>query len=779
MPRILSLLIAACAAITVMAQVAPLNTTLLGHLTYPDQLSALRGIAHNNHEYAIVGTYSGLSFVDVTNPTNPTEVFFHPGPQSIWREPYTYNAHAYTVSEGGGGLQMIDMSPLPGSTNLNTGAYFGSTYPFTKGHTMFIDENGVAYIFGADNGVGGAIMLDLSDPMNPVELGRWNQYYVHDGYVRNDTLWAACILDGLAVMVDVSNKQNPQIITQWQTPSAFTHNIWPSADGHYAFTTDEVTAAYVTAYDISNLQNVVEVDRIRNILSQDVIPHNTHWRNGFLINSNYRDGVTIVDVNDPTNMVTTGWYDTTPLEGNGFNGVWEAWPFLPSGNILAGDMELGLFVIGPTYVQACRLKGTVTDASNGNPLNGAVITITGPGTNTTTDIFGHYATGYATAGNYSVLFERAGYLPQTINNVQLINGNTLTLDVQLIPATPFAQTFKVVDAQTNQGIANAQVQVHNAFFNLTGITNASGNLTFDTFYEATYEVNAAIWGHKEICQNFNILENTGVVTLALEAGYADHFNFDLGWSVTSTATAGLWERGVPLATDYNGEVCNPGTDADGDCGNKAYVTGNGGGQAGFDDVDGGETVLTSPIMDFTTMAHPFVRFSYWFFNAGGNGSPNDLFEVHIDNGQTTTLLGSLPQAQWARVIFNVANFISVTNQMSINVRVADVEPGHLVEGGFDFFEVTDSINLAVTELTPSAHFSLTPNPTAGNGTDLYLAGVEKAQLRLIDLTGRTIETKSLISGRNPIGEQLPKGIYLVEVFGNGFCQTRKLVVSGL
>lgn len=769
---------AVCAAVTVTAQVAPFNTTLLGHLAYPDQLSALRGMAHNNREYAVVGTYTGLSIVDVTDPASPQEVFFHPGPESIWREPFTYNGHAYTVSEGGGGLQMINMGPLPGSNNLQTSAYFGSTYAFTTGHTMFIDENGVAYIFGADNGVGGAIMLDLSDPMNPVELGRWDQYYVHDGCVRNDTLWAACILDGIAVMVDVSDKQNPQVITQWQTPSAFTHNIWPSADGNYAFTTDEVTGAYVTAYDISNLQNVVEVDRIHNILSQDVIPHNTHWINGYLVTSNYRDGVMIKDVSDPTNMIPIGWYDTTPLEGNGFNGVWEAWPFLPSGNILAGDMELGLFIIGPTYVQACRLEGTVTDASNGNPLNGAIITITGPGTTANTNLFGQYATGYATAGSYSVTFERAGYLTQTMNNVQLVNGTTLTLDAQLIPATPFTQTFKVIDAQTNQGIANAQVQVHNSFFNLSGITNASGNLTFDTFYEANYEVNAAIWGHKERCQNFNILENTGIVTIALDSGYADHFSFDLGWTVSNTASAGLWERGLPAATEFNGEVSNPGTDADADCGNIAYTTGNAGGQAGSDDVDGGETVLTSPVMDFSGMTHPFVRFRYWFFNAGGNGATNDLFEVRIDNGQTSALLGSMPQAQWLTASFNVENFIASTNQMRLKVRVADVEPGHLVEGGFDFFEVIDSTNLSVNELTTLAHFSMAPNPTNGMGTDLYLHGAEQAQVRLIDLAGRIIETKSLISGRNRIGEQLPKGIYLVEVFGNGFSQTRKLVVSG-
>ncbi|NBX78888.1 MAG: hypothetical protein EBQ94_00645, partial [Flavobacteriales bacterium] len=42
------------------------------------------------NEYAIVGTTKGTSIVNVSNPSNPTEVFWLPGTESIWRDPCVY-----------------------------------------------------------------------------------------------------------------------------------------------------------------------------------------------------------------------------------------------------------------------------------------------------------------------------------------------------------------------------------------------------------------------------------------------------------------------------------------------------------------------------------------------------------------------------------------------------------------------------------------------------------------------------------------------------------------
>ena len=65
---------------------------------------------------------------------------------------------------------------------------------------------------------------------------------------------------------------------------------------------------------------------------------------------------------------------------------------------------------------------------------------------------------------------------------------------------------------------------------------------------------------------------------------------------------------------------NPEDDSQ-DCGVQAYITGNGGGQVGNDDVDDGTTVLTSPIFDLTAYGDPHVTFERWFFNDGGSSNP--------------------------------------------------------------------------------------------------------------------------------------------------------------
>ena len=62
-------------------------------------------------------------------------------------------------------------------------------------HNIYIDENGVAYIFGASSNNGsspsdGAIFLDVdTDPINPIFLGEWNDFYIHDGMARGDTMY--------------------------------------------------------------------------------------------------------------------------------------------------------------------------------------------------------------------------------------------------------------------------------------------------------------------------------------------------------------------------------------------------------------------------------------------------------------------------------------------------------------------------------------------------------------------------------------------------------------
>ena len=323
MKRTLLLLNFLCLSVFITS--AQVNLTQVGKLPYSENLSDIWGYATGSNEYALVGVWDAFSVVDITTPSNPVEIFSEPGPPSTWRDIKVWNDHAYVIHDSPSmgapsvGLLIVDLSPLPQSTTLTTTYYTGSTYPFTQCHNLYIDENGIMYIFGADNGVGGCIMYDLSNPTAPVELGQWDEYYVHDGMVRGDTLWASCISNGFQAVVDVSNKSNPTMIANWNTPNNFTHNCWISDDGDYLYTTDEVSGAFVAGYDVSDLTNVTETDRVQPDAGSGVIPHNTHFIDEYVVTSWYTSGLRIHDVSRPDNMIEVAFFDTSPLfSGNGF-----------------------------------------------------------------------------------------------------------------------------------------------------------------------------------------------------------------------------------------------------------------------------------------------------------------------------------------------------------------------------------------------------------------------------------------------------------------------------
>ncbi|NOX87054.1 MAG: choice-of-anchor B family protein [Chlorobi bacterium] len=426
------------------------NVTLLGKFTYTNDLSDIWGyVDDDGNEYALVGTISGLSIVDVTNPDSLAEVHFEPGVTSVWRDIKTWDNYAYVSTEGGGGITIIDLSPLPGTITTST-TFTGSAYPFTRSHNVYIDESGKLYIFGSNYGLGGAIICDLTaDPMNPVELGVYDENYFHDGMVRGDTLWGAAIYQGKLMAVDVSDPANPVTLGSAQTPGNFTHNIWVSDNGQNVFTTDEESGAYITAFDVSDMNDIYETDRVRSNPGSGVIPHNVHVQNNYLVTSYYTDGVVIHDASRPGNVIEVGNYDTSPqYSGNGFHGCWGAYPFLPSGNILASDIEEGLYVLGPDYKRACYVEGTVTDSITGLPLESVSVTILETDISTTTGADGSYAFGTVEAGTYDIEYALTNYPSDTVKNVSLVNGELTIINVALLSVftglTPNSEDIRLV-----------------------------------------------------------------------------------------------------------------------------------------------------------------------------------------------------------------------------------------------------------------------------------------------------------------------------------------------
>ncbi len=321
------------------------------------------------NEYAIVGLVEGVDIVDINDPENPKVLFFIEGKRSTWRDVKTTpNGYAYVVNESGDGLMIINLNMLPQKVEWDLDATH-----FSKAHNIYIDEYNIAYIAGSNNHRG-FIALDLNnDPLKPEKIGFY-ETYCHDIYVRENIAYTSEIYRGAFGIIDVRKKSEVPKIAEQKTFNSFTHNVWPSEDGNYLYTTDEVSNGTVGSYDISDFKDINVLDNFySNQTAFDPIPHNTHVKGNYLYTSHYTEGIQVIDATDPQNLKLAEFYDTYPVDTVPplFRGCWGAFPFLPSGNIICSDRQNGLFVLGSAFLNPINISGTVREKSTGLKIENA------------------------------------------------------------------------------------------------------------------------------------------------------------------------------------------------------------------------------------------------------------------------------------------------------------------------------------------------------------------------------------------------------------------------
>ncbi|HMN96422.1 MAG TPA: hypothetical protein PKC43_11190 [Phycisphaerales bacterium] len=173
----------------------------------------------------------------------------------------------------------------------------------------------------------------------------------------------------------------------------------------------------------------------------------------------------------------------------------------------------------------------------------------------------------------------------------------------------------------------------------------------------------------------------------LVESFADDFNTDLGWTVFNgpLLTDGAWERGIPFQIGCNRGAPEVDADGSGFC----YLTDNP--PSGCNsDVDGGPTILTSPLLD-ATVPNAHIEYWRWFSNNLGNAPFQDVFVVQVSGnggGSWTTLesvgpAGQEVQGGWYFKRFRIADVIAPTDQFRIRFIADDAEPGSVVEAAVD------------------------------------------------------------------------------------------------
>lgn len=371
--HILAILLFAC-IFNLQAQYPASNFTLIGQLDpetgFNNQGNKYSGCwgwyqAGKNKEYAILGSQAGTYWVDVTNPATPTVSAYKAGAVSgaTWREIKTYQNYCYVISDdfGPNTFQIFDMQYLPDSVSK----VYDSNTLFKKAHAAWVDGNKL-YLSSVtttlNNNVSTLNVYSLANPASPTLLRRLEQDYsfinlVHDSYVRNDTVFASCAYQGLYVFKFTAANTFSLLGSLNSYPFAgYNHSSALTPNGQTLVFMDEVPDGLpIKVADVSNLANM-QVLATTNQFAQTT-PHNPFMLNNqYCLAASYQEGLQLYDISNPSAPILAGYFDTYPQGGgnvnnwgfNAYNGLWGAYPWLPSNVIIGLDMSNGLFLLKTT-----------------------------------------------------------------------------------------------------------------------------------------------------------------------------------------------------------------------------------------------------------------------------------------------------------------------------------------------------------------------------------------------------------------------------------------------
>ncbi len=398
------------------------SVNLLSHVAFQDmQLNASSAIdiwgfvdLNTQREYALIGLNNGTAVFDVTDPRRPIEIGSVPGAQTSWRDIKVlqvfnrntgrWQAYAYVTTDAANDrLTIINLSQLP-----NRVALLGHRTNDIRDHNIHLsnvdytfgvelaDANARIILAGSNLSRGGFRAYDTKDPANPMLLSvSPSRGYMHDAAsmiitdVRKNTQCVDATAANCQLLFDF-NESTFDIwdMTDISTPTrlsstgysgfGYVHSGWWSEDKQNLFVHDELDELFfanktrVRVFDISDLTAPTLVGTWNG--PTRAIDHNGFVRGNRYYMSNYTRGLIILDISDPTKPVSSGFFDTFPLNNRtSFNGAWGTYPFLASGNILVSDINSGLFVVEDKTRAVDQgqfsLGNSFYGAEEGNPLN--------------------------------------------------------------------------------------------------------------------------------------------------------------------------------------------------------------------------------------------------------------------------------------------------------------------------------------------------------------------------------------------------------------------------
>jgi choice-of-anchor B domain-containing protein len=328
----------------------------------------------SNREYALAGTESGTSIVDVTDPTSPCVLGFITSTNavnSLWRDIKVYRNFAFIVSEARGhGMQIFDLKQLKTINTCSSTRKFTPTTLYTEfgsAHNLVINEDsGFAYAVGTTTCKAGLHIVNIRNPVLPVFAGCYGEDgYVHDAQCvnydgpdskyKNNAEVCFCYNEDSLTIVDVTNKAAMKEISRTEyAGSQYTHQGWLLPGQGYLLLNDELDEIYSSnkhtrtmLWDVNLLEQPALTNSFYN--SETVVDHNLYTLGKRVYLSNYCGGLRIYDTSNALHggvMTELGYFDVAPdCSTPDFFGSWSSYIYFPSGNIVVNSIERGMFTV--------------------------------------------------------------------------------------------------------------------------------------------------------------------------------------------------------------------------------------------------------------------------------------------------------------------------------------------------------------------------------------------------------------------------------------------------
>jgi hypothetical protein len=323
----------------------------------------------DGRDYAYIGTFlwDWMKIWDVTDPASPVltdsiqldarrinDVKIHPD-----------NRVGVVTREGASnrrnGIVLLDLTTPAHPTILSE-----YTETLTGGvHNVWI-EGDHDLVYAVHNGTRAVHVIDISDPTEPREVGRWGidneQRSLHDVIVQDGYAYVSYWDDG-AVVLDVGagthggTPTTPTFVSQYKYPIGNTHVAW--RHGRYLFVGDEIFPAgwdadqpidargYIHVLDMSDIDNPVEVARYE---VPEAGAHNVWAEGDRLYVGYYQAGLRVLDISGELrgDLYAQG-REIAVIRTTDENTTTPNWPMawgaqIHKGRIYSSDLNSGLWI---------------------------------------------------------------------------------------------------------------------------------------------------------------------------------------------------------------------------------------------------------------------------------------------------------------------------------------------------------------------------------------------------------------------------------------------------